>query len=137
MTELTLTGGCLCGAVRYEVTGTPLRFLHCHCSRCRKATGTGHASNIIIKTDGVEWHGDASAIKRFKLPGAERFSTTFCTSCGGPLPREVGEIAVVPAGTVDAIPENLEPQGRIFWESRVEWSCEAGDLPSYAEYPTA
>jgi hypothetical protein len=57
-------------------------------------------------------------------------------NCGGQLPREIGEMVVVPAGSVDRLPE-LQPQGRIFWESRAEWSCPAGDLPHYAEYPTA
>src|SRR6202034_265236 len=46
MAESTVKGSCLCGAVKYEVTGEPKRFYHCHCSRCRKVTGTGHASNM-------------------------------------------------------------------------------------------
>ncbi len=46
MTTTTLRGSCLCGAVHYEAVGEVRRFLHCHCSRCRKATGTGHASNL-------------------------------------------------------------------------------------------
>lgn len=49
MTQATLTGSCLCGAVKYEATGVATRFLHCHCSRCRKATGTGHASNLFLQ----------------------------------------------------------------------------------------
>ena len=49
MTQTTLSGSCLCGAVRYEATGEPKRFVHCHCSRCRKATGTGHASNLFLQ----------------------------------------------------------------------------------------
>lgn len=136
MSEVTLSGRCLCGAVHYDVTGTLLRFLHCHCARCRKATGTGHATNLILKSDHVDWGGDTASIQRFKLPEAARFSTTFCTRCGSPLPREIGEIVVVPAGSVDTMPD-LQPQGRIFWESRVEWSCAAGDLPNWAEYPPA
>lgn len=135
MTDLTLSGGCLCGAVRYEVTGAPLRFVHCHCERCRRATGTGHATNLILKAGGVRWQGGES-LRRFKLPEAERFSTAFCTNCGGQLPREIGEIVVVPAGSVDELPD-LQPEGRIFWASRAEWSCPAGDLPHYTEYPTA
>ena len=49
MTQATLTGSCLCGAVKYAATGVATRFLHCHCSRCRKATGTGHASNLFLQ----------------------------------------------------------------------------------------
>lgn len=136
MADLTLSGKCLCGTVRYEVTGTPLRFFHCHCERCRRATGTGHASNVIMKAKSVDWQSGAASVKRYKVPEAERFSTTFCTNCGSPLPREIGEIVVVPAGSVDALPD-IQPEARIFWGSRATWSCPAGDLPHYAEYPTA
>ena len=48
METKTLTGSCLCGSVRYTVQGEPQRAFHCHCSRCRKATGTGHASNLFV-----------------------------------------------------------------------------------------
>ena len=135
MTEMTLKGSCLCGAVQYEVTGEPLRFLHCHCERCRKASGTGHATNLILKTGAFEWKSGEDRIVRYKVPEAKRFGTVFCSTCGGPLPRVGSEMVVIPAGSLDTVPE-IAPEGRIFWESRVEWSCSAGDLPAYAEYPT-
>ena len=135
MTDITLSGRCLCGTVHYEVTGNVLRFLHCHCERCRRASGTGHASNIILNPASVAWQAGESVIRRFKLPEAERFATTFCATCGGPLPREFGEMVVLPAGTLDTMPD-LEPQSRIFWDSRAPWSCEEGNLPAYSEYPT-
>jgi hypothetical protein len=136
VTDAPLTGSCLCGAVEYEVSGPVLRFLHCHCERCRKATGTGHATNLILKSDGVNWKGNEAKLLRYKLPEAERFATTFCRTCGSPLPREGTGMVVIPAGSLDSLPED-KPQGRIFWDSRVVWSCETDDLPTYAEYPTA
>jgi hypothetical protein len=133
---MKLSGSCLCGDVTYEVSGEPLRFLHCHCSRCRKATGTSHATNIILKSSGVDWHGNEGKLTRYKVPEAARFGTTFCKTCGGPLPREGADMVVIPAGSLDSKPD-MDPQGRIFWESRVTWSCEAGGLPTFAEYPTS
>jgi len=135
MTEEIFSGSCLCGAVTYRVSGTPLRFLHCHCKRCRKATGTGHATNLILKSSGVDWQGNEGKLSRFKVPDAQRFATTFCSTCGGPLPREGAEMVVIPAGSLDTLPA-MAPQGRIFWDSRLEWSCDSGDLPVFAEYPT-
>ena len=44
----TLKGSCLCGSVQYEMAGEAQRFYHCHCQRCRKATGTGHGSLILV-----------------------------------------------------------------------------------------
>ncbi len=135
MSATTLNGSCLCGSVGYELTGELLRFLHCHCRRCRKATGTSHATNLILKPERMVWTGDQDNIVKYKLPEAERFGTTFCATCGGSLPREGAEWVVVPAGSLDSEPP-IAPQGRIFMSSRVAWSCDAGDLPAYEEYPT-
>ena len=86
MANQTLTGSCLCGSLSYSVTGEPVRFFHCHCSRCRKSSGTGHASNLFVKTDGISWEGDTDLIKSYKIPDAERFIRTFCSHCGGAVP---------------------------------------------------
>ena len=48
MSERELAGGCLCGAIKYTVHGPFLRFLHCHCARCRKVTGSAHATNLFV-----------------------------------------------------------------------------------------
>lgn len=136
MTSTTLRGSCLCGAVRYEVTGEPRRFLHCHCSRCRKATGTGHASNLFIQPGTLRWLGGEEKIRSFKLPEAQRFTNSFCEVCGSRLPRQaIGNDAVmIPAGSLDDEPP-IQPQARIFEGSRASWSCAGDDLPVHTEYP--
>lgn len=136
MPEQTLTGSCFCGALKYRVKGEPTRFFHCHCSRCRKASGTGHSSNLFVEKGSLEWEGDTSLIRNYKLPEAERFTRTFCDTCGGPLPREIPHIGMVfvPAGTLDDEP-NIRPQARIFQDSKMSWSCEGDELPLFAEYP--
>jgi len=136
MTDITLSGRCLCGTARFQVTGTLFRFFHCHCERCRRASGTGHASNIILNPASIDWQSGESSIKRYKVPEADRFATVFCTNCGGPVPREHGDMVVLPAGTLDA-PFERAPDARIFWGSRAPWSCEAGSVPAFSEYPTA
>jgi len=55
MSRDILRGSCLCGAVQYQVTGEAKRFYHCHCSRCRKPTGTGHASNLSLQPGALKW----------------------------------------------------------------------------------
>lgn len=137
MTQTTFSGSCLCGAVQYEISGDPKRFYHCHCQRCRKATGTGHASNLIIKADTMNWLKGEASLARYKVPDAERFATCFCTQCGSPMPRFIPELGVtlIPAGSLDTAPA-LPPPARIFWDSRADWSCTAGDLPVFSEYPT-
>lgn len=136
MTEQTLAGSCLCGALHYSVTGEPDRFYHCHCKRCRKSSGTGHATNLFVKNGSLDFTGDASLIKFFKLPEAERFTRTFCAQCGGPLPREIApmKLVFIPAGTLDDEP-NIKPQARIFQDSKAAWSCSSEELPCFANYP--
>jgi len=136
VSQATLSGGCLCGMVKYEVSGDANRFYHCHCHRCRKATGTGHATNLILQPGRVTWVEGEALLGRYKVPEAERFFTCFCSNCGSPLPRVVPELelVVVPAGSLDSAPP-VAPQARIFWDSRADWSCAAGDLPVFAEYP--
>lgn len=136
MVQATFSGSCLCGEVRYEITGEARRFYHCHCRRCRKMSGTGHASNVLVAPGSVRWLSGEELIAVYKVPEAERFATWFCSRCGGQLPRIVKEsgMAVIPAGSLDSdIP--LQPQARIFWDSRASWSCSGDDLPVFAEYP--
>lgn len=136
MSELNLTGSCLCGSVSYEITGTSKFFFHCHCSRCRKATATGHASNIIMQPESVNWTAGEDLLKTYKVPDAERFMTVFCSNCGSLMPRVApnNSIAVVPAGTLDNDP-GIRPQARIMSGSRAEWSCDGTELPIFEEYP--
>ena len=135
----TIYGSCLCGEVEYEVTGEPVRFYHCHCSRCRKFSGTGHASNLLMTpATGITWKKGEANLRRYKVPEAERFYNLFCVHCGSPMPRVVPELnaVIIPAGTLDCDPP-MQPNGRIFWGSRADWSCEAGDIPVFDEYPPA
>jgi hypothetical protein len=130
------SGSCICGSVKYEISGEFKAFYHCHCGRCRKSTGTGHASNIILNPESAEWTEGEDLIASFKVPDAERFRTVFCKNCGGPLPRIAMErnIAVIPAGSLDSNPD-VSPNCYIFGDSKAEWSCDAAELPTWAEYP--
>jgi len=136
MSDLNLSGSCLCGSVAYEITGTSRSFFHCHCSRCRKATGTGHASNIIMRPESVKWTAGENLLKSYRVPEAQRFMTVFCGNCGSPMPRVAPDksIAVVPAGSLDKEP-GVRPQARIMDGSRAEWSCDDSELPVFDAYP--
>jgi hypothetical protein len=135
MADELLRGGCLCGAVTYEIRAPFLRFAHCHCSRCRKATGSAHASNLYGSPERFAWTSGRDLVVRFDLPSARSFATTFCSRCGAPLPHHTrsGREIVVPAGSFDAEPW-LRPGSHIFWSSRPSWSCGDGDLPRFDEY---
>ena len=135
MTTQSFKGSCLCRGIRYEVDGDPEHFLHCHCLRCRKTTGTGHASLLFIKADGIRWSGDENQIREYKLPESEAFLSVFCTTCGGPLPQHAPDLGTVyiPAGSLDSENE-ISPTGHIYQSSRTAWSCQDA-LPKFEEMP--
>jgi hypothetical protein len=130
-----LQGSCLCGSVRYEIEAEPVKFMHCHCQRCRKASGTGHASNLRFPGDCVTWLSGKDLIGSYKVPEAERFRNDFCTKCGSSLPRYMPSIdaTTVPAGTLDDEP-SLRPDARIFLGSKTSWSCE-DSIPGFETMP--
>jgi hypothetical protein len=135
MTQTTLKGSCLCGAVKYEVSGEPRRFYHCHCSRCRKATGTGHASNLFLQPGALKWLSGEGEVRAFKVPEAKRFTNSFCATCGSRLPRQAkdADAVVIPAGSLDE-EAPIKPQAHIFYGSRVSWSCAGDGLQVCEEY---
>lgn len=136
MSSGVLSGSCLCGAVRYEVSKPYLGFAHCYCGRCRKATGSSHATNLYVEPSQFSWLAGEEMTKRYDLPSARSFAITSCTTCGGPLPHftRSGQKVVIPAGTLD-VPPDVTPQVNIFWDSRAPWSCSGGDAPCHEGYP--
>ena len=136
MPDDILTGSCLCGATAYQVKLPFLRFAHCHCSRCRKATGTSHATYLYFAPASFAWTTGSDCVVRFDLPAARSFATTFCQQCGSPLPhhtRNQREI-VVPAGSLDS-PLTMRPEANIFWDSRAPWGSSDDGIPCFSELP--
>jgi hypothetical protein len=130
-----LRGGCLCGAVAYEVDA-PLpggAIVRCHCSRCRKARAAAHNANFFSPLERFRWLRGEDRIQAYKVPEAERFAQAFCGECGSPQPRVVNR-AVVPAATLDDDP-GLVSHLHIFVSSKAPWFEIRDGLPQFAEYP--
>src|SRR5258705_1883890 len=85
MAEQTLKGSCLCQSVRYEVTTPFMRFGHCYCSRCRKATGGVRSTNIAVPIAQFRWTQGENLIKRFDFPEAARFARQIFSNCNCPI----------------------------------------------------
>jgi hypothetical protein len=127
---VTLSGSCLCGGVRFKVSLPFERFVYCHCSRCRKATGTAHAANAVVKAAAFHWQKGEHLVSRFDLPTARSFATSFCSVCGCPLPHltRSGREVILPAGSFDGdLP--CQPEDHVQWESRANWFAFGDSLP--------
>lgn len=133
-TETHHTGGCLCGAVRFEVEGRFEHFFLCHCSRCRKGTGSAHAANLFSNNARLSWLAGEELVQSFTVEGT-RFTRSFCPACGSALPNvaAAGRLKV-PAGSLDT-PVSLRPEAHIFTGSRANWDQHLEDVPSYDERP--
>jgi len=78
----SIHGGCLCGTVKFEVNPPFQKMVHCHCSRCRKGTGTGHATNLTVEPSQFRWLAGEEVVTRYDLPTAKSFGKWFCMHCG-------------------------------------------------------
>lgn len=137
MNDKPVRGSCLCGEVKYEYAGKPHSFQYCHCSRCRKFTGSAHAANIIARPAEFRWLEGEELVGHYKLPGAKYFATAFCKQCGSSLPwiNQAGTAIIIPAGTLDEDP-HVRPDKNIQFASHADWYVDAADMPKFDEYPT-
>jgi len=78
-----LTGGCLCGGVRFRVTEGPLGARYCHCKHCQRRTGTAFSLSAGVPASGFEILQGAELIRSFQPPGGS--PKAFCERCGGHL----------------------------------------------------
>ena len=136
MSEYNVKGSCLCGKVRYEITDHRGVFQYCHCSRCRKFTGSAHASNLFVKLQDFKWTSGEEYIGRYEPDDTKYFATSFCKNCGSSLPwlEKSGRTMVVGAGTLDEDP-GFKPQWNIFVASKAPWHQATSDLPEFDELP--
>jgi hypothetical protein len=129
-----ISGSCACGRVHFELDGRPLVMMHCHCSRCRRARGGPHATNLAWKLDALRYTQGEDRLVVFDLPGAQHFGTTFCGDCGGFLPRRsvARGWVVVPVGALDSDPE-ITAKAHQFVASKAPWYDITDGVPQFPE----
>jgi len=128
-----VSGGCLCGAIRFEVARFVGPFELCHCTRCQKASGSAFVSTIGVRAEDVTWLSGRDGIQRYEAPVLKippGFRTAFCGQCGSPMPifDDDDDWFEIPAGALDEDPE-LRPERHIFIECRALWYAILDDLP--------
>jgi hypothetical protein len=128
---MTVRGGCLCGFVEFEVDLPFIKFVKCHCSRCRRATGSAFAANAYVLPQAFRRLSGQDHVVRFDFPLARSFSTAFCRECGSPLPHATrsGREVIIPAGSLLNDP-GASPTIDSCWQSRARWLSDAINLPT-------
>ena len=127
MQEQTI-GQCLCGAVKFHISGAFDCFFLCHCSRCRKDSGSAHSANLFSSSATITWVSGEENTRRFRL-SATKHVKCFCTNCGSALPfyQEADGVLVVPAGSLDC-PIRIRPTAHISFSSRAHWDNDLTSL---------
>lgn len=128
------SGTCLCGQVNYEIEGEFDLFLFCHCTYCRKDTGTIHGANLISHSAKLHWLSGEENTKIFNLKGT-RHTKCFCQNCGSALPYLYeGKMLVLPAGSIEFEPP-IAPTAHIFYRSRAQWEDSLANVQKLDEFP--
>ena len=132
------TGGCACGAIRYDVAAQPVMAFHCQCISCQKATGTGHASAMVFPRAAAKVTGSP----RFHESVADSGNVArrgFCTQCGSLVlggSSGVPELMVVFAGSLDDA-GRFTPQAVLFHAQAQPWDAVDPALPTFPAAPPA
>jgi len=117
------TGGCLCGAVRYEAEGEPVFAGHCYCADCRKASGSGFIPFMGFPSSAVRFSGQTRAFTSKAANGGDAVRNS-CPVCGGLVfGGEVGKASsyTIYAGSLDD-PSSFQPRIAIFTRNRPAWA---------------
>ena len=128
-----IEGGCLCGGVRYAITGALADVQVCHCQSCQKAQGGPFATNIPVDRACFEWRRGEAQIRDYESsPGKQR---VFCRECGSPIyscHESKPGVVRIRAGLLNE-PLATRPAFHIYTDSACNWWAIDDGLPQYPE----
>lgn len=119
-------GQCNCGSVAFEIDGEMSGVYVCHCSICRRATGSNGIAVLVVNNDAFQWTRGEDLIATWKKPDAD-WAMRFCRQCGSPLPGTNDDTTVfIPAGLITEGSESLKVTDHLYVDSKAHWD-EIGD----------
>jgi hypothetical protein len=130
------TGGCLCGALRYEAVGAPKACGHCYCADCRKASGSGFVPFMLFPASALRFSGEPRRFVSKSASGGEA-TRNFCPVCGGLVfGGEIGkdDSHTIYAGSLDD-PAAFLPTVAIFARGRPPWALIPPGLTVFETMP--
>jgi hypothetical protein len=129
----TIKGSCLCGVVKFAIDGKFSPAGQCHCSKCRKVSGTEGNAVFLAAYQGFHWLSGEDNTKTFVVPGSNNWRSRFCLTCGSPVPFPNSErkLYFVPAGLLDDDPGFRGFRQHIFVGSKAPWVVISDDAPQF------
>ena len=123
-------GSCLCGSVRYRIEGELGEFGYCHCTSCRKASGTAHAANAPVDRTQLEMLSADTLREYESTPGKLR---AFCGQCGSPIYAYLTsspDVLRIRLGSLDT-PFTKQPTAHTWVSDKAPWEPIGADLPQF------
>ena len=127
-------GSCLCGDVQIEVSGKISSIIHCHCSLCRKSSGTAYATNGFVDADALVITQGAAKLNFFELkPGKKRH---FCQRCASPIYSTNADDPSRVRLRLGVLDDDIDerPMSHNFVTSKANWDCFDAPLPQYNKH---
>jgi hypothetical protein len=133
----TFTGGCVCGAVRYECSAEPLLMGNCHCRDCQRATGGPYEPALAVPDAALKINGKPKYYAT-KADSGATISRGFCPECGArmfAITTGMSDVMILAAGSLDD-PAMFTPAMDFFTSSAQPWDHMNPALPKFAKMPT-
>jgi hypothetical protein len=130
------TGGCACGAIRYEIAAEPLMMNDCQCRDCQQESGTGHGSHLTFPRAAVKLTGEAKPWDMVGDSGNVK-TRAFCPTCGSPVYMTLAampDLFVVRAASLDD-PGRYQPKMLTYAMRGHAWDCIDPTLPAFDKMP--
>jgi len=130
-----MIGQCLCEGVQFQVDGDTPNFYQCHCSMCRKATGSSANAATFVHESAFSWLQGQALVRSFKKDSGYR--ADFCSVCGSPVPNQLRgtDKYWIPAGLLDGFDGSVVVV-HLHTASKAEWDQIAGEGQHYDEMPS-
>jgi hypothetical protein len=132
----TLTGGCLCGAVRYKVSADMIFSGKCYCEDCRKTSSSGHGSVYAVPEQSVSVTGKLTEYQK-KGGSGQPITRRFCPVCGSRISATatvMPGVMMITASCLDD-PEKFVSQMSVYTSRAPAWVRPPADTPSFPEMP--
>ena len=117
------SGGCLCGAVRYECANAPIMAGTCHCRDCQRHSGSAFATLMIFRKESVTFSGDPLSTFTHRGESGKQVSRCFCGTCGSAVAADYDvtpDFTVIMGGTIDD-PALVRPEWTLYSASKQPW----------------
>ena len=136
--SVPFTGGCACGAIRYESSAAPLLMMQCHCRDCKHFSGSAYAAYVWVPTPALTF--SKSEPKYYGVPGisGNTLYRGFCPKCGSPLGWKsdaFSDARGLSAASLDD-PSGLEPTAELYTSRAEPWEVLHPELPHFETQPS-